>query len=77
MTTGPRSQCDPCVHFVSWLDTPDMDGVSHCAAFPDGIPDPVYDNTLDHRQPIEGDHGVRFEANPGDAWPEWAIAPAA
>jgi len=36
-----------------------------CDAFPDGIPDHVLEGiyflTLDHRKPIEGDHGITFE----------------
>jgi hypothetical protein len=75
MTVGPRSQCDACQRFVSWLATPNLAGQSHCAAFPAGIPDRVYHNGLDHRQPIDGDHGIRFEAQPGDEFPEYAFLP--
>jgi hypothetical protein len=32
-----------------------------CAAFPGGIPEPIFDSESDHRLPFEGDHGVRFE----------------
>lgn len=67
MTTGPRSQCDACVRHQPWDAT---HPTSFCAAFPDGIPDAVYLNALDHRQPIDGDHGIRFEAKPGDEFPE-------
>lgn len=32
-----------------------------CAAFPDGIPRDIMDGTLDHRLPVDGDHGIRYE----------------
>jgi hypothetical protein len=45
----------------------------HCAAFPAGIADEVKRNGVDHRQPIDGDNGVQFEAKPGDEFPEYAF----
>lgn len=38
-----------------------------CDAFPDGIPEPILTNEHDHRQPYDGDHGVRFEAKDGES----------
>lgn len=67
MTSVPRSQCAACLYLVASL------GNWHCDAFPDGIPVEVKRNGLDHRQPIDGDHGVRFEALPGDEFPEYAF----
>jgi hypothetical protein len=32
-----------------------------CDAFPNGIPEAVRKNKMDHRQAIAGDNGVRFE----------------
>jgi hypothetical protein len=32
-----------------------------CAAFPEGIPDEIYQSLADHRQPFAGDRGIRFE----------------
>ena len=32
-----------------------------CAAFPDGIPKDVLICDIDHRKPVEGDHGIQFE----------------
>lgn len=41
-----------------------------CEAFPAGIPDAIWNNLADHRQPFAGDGGIRFDADP-------AIDPAA
>jgi hypothetical protein len=32
-----------------------------CDAFPDGIPQSIVESAVDHREPVEGDHGIRFE----------------
>jgi len=32
-----------------------------CDAFPNGIPEAVRKNKMDHRKPIAGDSGIRFE----------------
>jgi hypothetical protein len=32
-----------------------------CAAFPDGIPEAITMSEADHREPFEGDRGIRFE----------------
>lgn len=71
MTTGPRSQCVACVHlrpFEGW-GTPQT-----CDAYPGGIPQAILDNEVDHRQPVEGDHGIQFEAKAGDEFPAYAFA---
>jgi 2'-5' RNA ligase len=46
-----------------------------CAAFPDGIPADIWDNQFDHRQPHDGDHGLRWESNQGAAFPTYAFGP--
>lgn len=33
-----------------------------CTAFPDGIPEEIYNNRYDHTQPYPGDAGIRFDA---------------
>jgi hypothetical protein len=33
-----------------------------CAAFPKGIPLPIWLGENDHREPFPGDHGIRFAA---------------
>jgi hypothetical protein len=76
MSTQPRSQCGACARFRSPFSAENTRGLAgpFCEAFPGGIPDEVYANRLDHRQPIEGDHGVRFVARAGDTFPEYALA---
>lgn len=32
-----------------------------CDAFPDGIPDEIIMGDSDHKEPVEGDHGLQFE----------------
>ena len=32
-----------------------------CDAFPDGIPEAVRKNRIDHRKPLAGDNGIRFK----------------
>lgn len=32
-----------------------------CDAFPDGIPDKIFFEAGDHRQPLHGDNGIVFE----------------
>lgn len=72
MTTQPKSQCAACVHYRSPFSVTPFRDEAFCAAFPDAIPDRVYGNEVDHRQPIEGDHGVRWESN-GDEFPTYAF----
>lgn len=72
---GPRPQCLTCKRFMSPLRLAggDLADPPHCAAFPDGIPQAVLDNKVDHRDPVDGDRGVRWESN-GEPYPEWALA---
>lgn len=75
MTTQPRSQCSTCTHLRSPFSRADGDysGGPFCAAFPDGIPSEVLTNRVDHRQPIPGDHGVRWTSD-GREYPEYALS---
>ena len=46
-----RPQCMTCVHRRS---------LSHCTAFPKGIPTVIFLNQHDHRKPYPGDRGIRW-----------------
>lgn len=56
MTTYTPSLCRACTR----LRQP-ADGLTHCAAFPDGIPFEIIGLGGDHREPVDGDHGLRFD----------------
>lgn len=78
MTTRSTPQCITCRHWVSPLDRSDEDAQSDeptqiCTAFPAGIPDEIWWNRADHRQPYDGDHGIRWEAIEGMTFPDWAL----
>ena len=32
-----------------------------CDAYPESIPDKIVNNEVDHREPVKGDSGLRFE----------------
>ena len=46
------SQCIRCEHNL---------GGGLCEAYPAGIPDEILTNEHDHREPLAGDNGIRFE----------------
>jgi len=50
--TTVLSQCQRCKHYQ---------GASECAAYPDGIPAQIVQNTHDHREAYPGDNGIQFE----------------
>ncbi|MBB4772814.1 hypothetical protein [Actinomadura livida] len=39
--------------------------IPYCDAFPEGVPNEIYRAGFDHRNPFEGDRGIRFELRPG------------
>ncbi len=47
--------CNVCVHFFK-LDLRDR----KCRAFPDRIPNEIWEGTHDHQTPYPGDNGIRF-----------------
>ena len=55
MVIGAEPQCLECRHYKS-----EEKGMV-CAAFPKGIPDEILWGEHDHREPYEGDNGIRFE----------------
>lgn len=59
MTLERPPICVYCRHLVrpiNW-DKP------RCEAFPGGIPQAIIENERDHREPYQGDDGVRFDAD--------------
>ena len=76
MTSRPPAQCLSCRHWTSPLDRTDAsapDPTQTCTAFPEAIPDDIWWNRVDHRQPHEGDRGVRWESLDGADFPEHAM----
>lgn len=51
--------CNLCKHF-SIRGTIDS-GIHVCDAFPDGIPDEIWQGNNNHTKPYLGDHGIQFE----------------
>ena len=46
------TQCLYCKHYICF---------STCDAFPDKIPQEIFDGTVDHTEPYPGDGGIQFE----------------
>lgn len=72
MTTGPTSQCFACQRLRSPFSDqtpPAVNDEPWCEAFPEGIPPKVYSNEVDHREPVDGDHGLRWLAREGMSYP--------
>lgn len=65
------SQCLTCSHFQSPLDHPEVTGHA-CDAFAK-IPDEIWGDVVDHRKPYPGDHGIQWDALPGESYPEAAL----
>ncbi len=60
--------CWDCKHFRG--DAPPGGMHSYlCAAFPGGIPENILRLDPDHREPVEGDHGIQFEPKDDPAIP--------
>jgi hypothetical protein len=63
------------VHWQSPLDRGDTTGDPQqiCNAYPDGIPEAIWWNRVDHRQPQPGDHGIGWEPDGDVEYPEYAL----
>lgn len=59
------SQCAFCAHLGTEGDS------AVCTAFPAAIPQAILSNLVDHRRPLPGDQGVRFEPRLGVK--QWAL----
>lgn len=62
MTSLVMPICMGCRHL-----TDDAGWGYRCTAFPSGIPDAIIQSQVDHREPIEGDRGIRFEPTDDEA----------
>ena len=63
------SICDACVRLQK-RSNPEAQTtidrwIPYCDAFPQRIPGEIYTGGFDHRNPFEGDQGIRFEMRPG------------
>ena len=59
--TRIKPLCFYCKHEFSNKPGPCYVSTPQCDAFPDKIPDAIYDLGHDHRKPYPGDNGIRFE----------------
>jgi hypothetical protein len=57
MTSLVMPICGYCIH----LDRAYKGYGLRCAAFPAGIPDAIIESQIDHREPVDGDQGIRFD----------------
>lgn len=53
---GEVPQCFDCKHFNGLVKNK-----KRCDAFPDGIPDEIFNNSIQHNKPYPDDNGIRFE----------------
>ena len=60
-TTNLMPICYKCRHLTRNPATREAAWPLRCDAFTEGIPAAIIGNEVDHRQPLDGDHGIRFE----------------
>ena len=56
------SICHMCKHWRPGIGHPD--GKQTCAAYPMGIPPPIWEGTQSHFKQVQGDGGIVFEPRP-------------
>jgi hypothetical protein len=56
MTTYKAPICMVCKYFNRDEDADSL----NCAAFPQGIPEPIWSSEIEHREPYPGDHGYQY-----------------
>ncbi|MBN2734736.1 MAG: hypothetical protein JXQ82_07770 [Methanomicrobiaceae archaeon] len=60
---SPYSRCGVCKHFKGWKEkTGWANGIEVCDAFPDGIPDDIWEGKNNHDESYPGDNGITFES---------------
>jgi len=57
----PMPVCEFCEHRRDNSDS----GIPVCEAYPDGIPALIYNSSVLHTEPLEGDNGIQFVAIKG------------
>jgi len=57
----PRDQTEP-------VQTSSDREITHCNAYPEGIPKAILTNKVDHRKPYRGDHGIQFVEDDPPGW---------
>jgi len=50
-------QCGLCKHYIN----PGTGLFPTCFAFPEGIPEEIFWNRVDHKKPYPGDNAIQFE----------------
>ncbi len=55
LTSYDAPVCMRCKHYAQG---------ERCAAFPDGIPEAIFQGGNPHREPFPGDHGIQYERDP-------------
>lgn len=62
MTTMIPPICLCCQYYLGAdFDSEKLEAIEKCKAFPDKIPNDIWNGDNDHRHPYEGDHGIQFK----------------